>query len=150
MVFFNDTEAFMLDEGLIYDAAPVPGGEATQIKAVWESGYMDFGADFQRKYSSQLYVSMLPQPHSGMTITASTDRRDEYMEKLVGSNIFSWADADFRWWSFDISSSPKIRRVRLKIKKFVYYKLIFRVDNPGARATVLGYDQIIRYGSMAK
>lgn len=150
MVFFNDTEAFMLDEGLIYDAAPVHGGETTQIKAVWESGYMDFGADFQRKYSSQLYVSMLPQPHSGMTITASTDRRDEYMEKLVGSNIFSWVDADFRWWSFDISSSPKIRRVRLKIKKFVYYKLIFRVDNPGARATVLGYDQIIRYGSMAK
>ena len=121
-----------------------------QIKALWESGYMAFGADFQRKYSSQLYVSMLPQAHSGMTITAATDRRDEYMEKSVGSNIFTWDEADFRWWSFDISSAPKIRRVRLKIKKFVYYKLIFRVEAAGARATVLGYDQTVRYGSMAK
>jgi hypothetical protein len=111
---------------------------------------MAFGADFQRKYSSQLYVSMLPQAHSSMTITAATDRRDEYMEKTVGSNIFTWDGADFRWWSFDISSAPKIRRVRLKIKKFVYYKLIFRVEEEGARATVLGYDQTVRYGSMAK
>lgn len=150
MVFVNDTEAFYLDSGLVYDAALVYGGEDTQIKAIWESGYMAFGADFQRKYSSQLYVSMLPQAHSGMTVTAATDRRDEYMQKNVGNNLFSWDEADFRWWSFDISSAPKIRRVRLKIKKFVYYKLILRVDEPGARATVLGYDQIIRFGSMAK
>lgn len=150
MVFFNDTEAFVLDRNMTYDAPPVVGGEETQITARWESGYMDFGADFQRKYSSQLYVSMLPEVHSGMTVTASTDRREVYMEKMVGSNIFSWDEADFRWWSFDIVGSPKIRRVRLKIKKFVYYKLIFIVDKPGARATVLGYDQTVRYGSMAK
>ena len=150
MIFTNDTEVFYLDANEVYDAPKVDGEKATQIKALWESGYMAFGADFQRKYSSQLYVSMLPQSHSNMTITAATDRRDEYMEKTVGSNIFTWDDADFRWWSFDISSAPKIKRVRLKIKKFVYYKLIFRVEAEGARATVLGYDQIVRYGSMAK
>lgn len=150
MVFLNDTEAFFLDEREVYDAPQEYGGNPTQIKALWESGYMAFGADFQRKYSSQLYVSMLPQSHSGMTVTAATDRRDEYMEKSVGSNIFTWDDADFRWWSFDISSAPKIKRIRLKIKKFVYYKLIFRVEAEGARATVLGYDQTVRYGSMAK
>jgi hypothetical protein len=150
MVFLNDTEAFYLDKSEVYDTPKVFGGQPTQIKALWESGYMAFGADFQRKYSSQLYVSMLPQAHSSMTITAATDRRDEYMEKTVGSNIFTWDGADFRWWSFDISSAPKIRRVRLKIKKFVYYKLIFRVEEEGARATVLGYDQTVRYGSMAK
>lgn len=150
MVFINDTEAFYLDSNEVYDAPKVYGEKPTQIKALWESGYMAFGADFQRKYSSQLYVSMLPQSHSGMIVTAATDRRDEYMEKTVGCNTFTWKDADFRWWSFDISSAPKIRRVRLKIKKFVYYKLIFRVEAEGARATVLGYDQTVRYGSMAK
>jgi hypothetical protein len=150
MIFVNDTEALYLDYDKYYDEPKVYGEKQTQIKALWESGYMDFGADFQRKYSSQLYVSMLPQSHSGMTITASTDRREEYMEKVVGSNIFTWDEADFRWWSFDVSSAPKIKRVRLKIKKFVYYKLIFRVDAEAARATVLGYDQLVRYGSMAK
>lgn len=150
MIFVNDTEALYFDNGITFDAPRVSGEEPTPIKAIWESGYMNFGADFQRKYSSELYVSLLPQPASGITITAATDRRDEYMEKTVGSNIFSWDGADFRWWSFDTNNAPKIKRVRLKVKKFVYYKLIFRVNADGARATVLGYDQLVRYGSMAK
>lgn len=149
MIFVNDTEALFLDSTKIFDAPKVYGGEQNTIQAIWESGYMNFGADFQRKYSSELYVSLLPQSSSGIKITAATDRRDEYMEKMIGSNIFSWDGADFRWWSFDANSAPKIRRVRLKVKKFVYYKLIFRVED-GARATVLGYDQTVRYGSMAK
>lgn len=149
MILLNDTEALVLDHSTQYDAPTVYGGELNSISAYWESGYMNFGADFQRKYSSELYVSLLPQENSGVTITAATDRRDEYMEKTVGCNIFNWTSADFRWWSFDANSAPKIRRVRLKVKKFVYYKLLFRVGD-GARATILGYDQTVRYGSMAK
>lgn len=150
MIFVNDTEALFLDSTKAYDAPAVNGEERESIVALWESGYMNFGADFQRKYSSELYVSLLPQSNSGMTVTAATDRRDEYMQKTIGCNVFvSWDEADFRWWSFDVNNAPKIRRVRLKVKKFVYYKLIFKVSN-GARATVLGYDQLVRYGSMAK
>jgi hypothetical protein len=150
MVFVNDTEPLYLDKNRHNDAPREINGKSTQIKAYWESGYMAFGADFQRKYSSQLYVSMLPQPHSNMTITAATDRREEYMEKSVGTNIFGWEAVNFRWWSFDMNDTPKIKRVRLKIKKFVYYKLIFKVEEEDASATVLGYDQLVRYGSMAK
>jgi hypothetical protein len=150
MILVNETEALYLDENIVFDAPKERGGEYEPIKAIWESGYMNFGADFQRKYSSELYVSLLPQASSGITITAATDRRDEYMEKTISSNIFSWDGADFRWWSFDANKAPKIKRVRLKVKKFVYYKLIFRVEEEGARATVLGYDQIVRYGAMAK
>ena len=150
-VFFtNGEEAFCFNSDLRKDAALTPGGEALDIKAVWESGYMDFGADFRRKYTSQVYVSMLPQSNSKMTITAETDRRSEYTEKTITSNIFDFANVDFRNWTFDTNNTPKIQRVRLKVKKFVYYKLVFRVDGGGAAATVLGYDQEIRFGSMAK
>ena len=45
---------------------------------------------------------------------------------------------------------PRIRRVRLKVKKFVYYKLIFRVEEPGSRATVLSYDMKVRFSSNVK
>ena len=72
------------------------------------------------------------------------------MQKQVTANIFSWNGADFRWWTFNTNAAPKINRVRLKVKKFVYYKLILSVDEPGAQATVLGYDQTVRFGSMAK
>lgn len=150
MVFNNGTELFYLNNGQVYDAATKAGGERKKINAVWESGYMAFGADFQQKYSSEIYVSMLPQAHSSLFVTAATDRREEYLAKEVANNIFSWNGADFRWWTFNTNVAPKIRRVRLKVKKFVYYKLILRVEEEGAQATVLGYDQIVRYGAKAK
>lgn len=150
MVFVNDTEAFRFDDSVSMDASPETGGESRQITALWESGYMHFGADFLRKYSSQIYISMLPQTNSAMTITAATDKRSEYLEKEISSSLFSWSQMSFSAFSFDTNDTPKIRRVRLKVKKFVYYKLIFKVVNPGARATVLGYDQEVRFASKAK
>ena len=150
-VFFaNGTEVFCFDDTSSMDAAPEADGEPQAIDALWESGYMDFGADFRKKYSSEIYVSMLPEAHSEMTITAATDRRGEYMSKTVRNNILDWEKISFMHWSFDTNNTPKIKRIRLKVKKFVYYKLVFRVETAGARATVLGYDQQIRFGSMAK
>lgn len=149
-MFANGTEVFCLDGSMTMDAPVFPGGESTAIRALWESGYMDFGADFRRKFTSEIYVSMLPQAHSEMVITAETDRRSDHMEKVITSNVFTWDKINFPNWTFDTNTAPKIQRVRLKVKKFVYYKLVFRVEAEGATATVLGYDQEIRFGSMAK
>lgn len=150
VIFSNSVETFCFNKNLRMDAATAPTGEPTEIFAIWESGYMDFGADFRRKYTSQIYVSLLPQTDSKLTITAETDRRNEYTEKTIESSVFSFANANFLTWTFNTSTTPKINRVRLKVKKFVYYKLIFRVDGGGCAATVLGFDQEIRYGSAAK
>lgn len=125
-------------------------GESHPIGAVWESGYMDFGADCNRKYSSSIWVSLLPEAASRMSVTAATDRRDGYIEKAVGVNIFDMGNVHYGHWSYSMSRAPKIRRVKLKVRKFVYYKLIFRVDSPGARATVLGFDQLVRYAGRVK
>lgn len=151
MVFFTDTDMFFFSqEGLSRDAPVTASGNAMAIEAVWESGFQAFGADFQRKYSSEIYISMLPQDKSRMTITAATDRRSEYMEKEVRSELFSWSNWDFADFTFDLNDTPQINRIRLKVKKFVYYKLIFKVNTDGALATVLGYDQKVRFASMAK
>lgn len=150
MAFLTDKNLYYFDDYAVTDAPAEEGGPRQTIRAVWESGYMAFGADYQRKYSSKIYVSMLPESSSNMKITASTDRRSSYMEKTIGSNLFNWSNMDFSRFSFDVNDTPKIRRVQLKVKKFVYYKLIFKVEEYGTQATVLGYDQQIRYSSMAK
>ena len=93
---------------------------------------------------------MMPQSNSQMTVTASTDRRSSYIEKMISANVSSWADVDFNHWTFDMTAAPRPKRVRLKVKKFTYYRLIFRVDKPGAAATVLGFDQEVRMGAMVK
>lgn len=150
MVFLSDSEAFFFDEDAATDAVPFGERGAAAIQAIWESGYHSFGADFRRKYSSRIYVSVLPEIGSELLVTARTDKRSEYMEKSVKAHVFTWPGANFVDWTFDTNSTPKIRRLQLKVKKFVYYKLIFKVTGLGKRATVLGYDQQVRFSSMAK
>lgn len=150
MIFANTQEAFVFSDALTMDAAREAGGKAQAIPALWESGFMSFGADFRRKYSSIVYVSIRPQFNSEVVITAQTDKRADYMEKVISDSVFEWDNANFPDWTFETDVRPKIRRVRLKIKKFVYYKLIIKIEKEGAKGTVLGFDQQIRYASMAK
>lgn len=148
--FTNDTEVFCFSTSATKDAPVDPDGEPVSIKALWESGYMDYGADFRRKFNSDIYLSVLPQAHSELIVTAETDRRSEYTEKTITTNIFDFSNLDFANFTFDTNNTPKIHKIRLKAKKFVYYKLVFRVDSEGATATVLSFDQKVRFGSMAK
>ena len=150
MVFCNETEAFRLEDDLTYDDAESPEGHALPIVAEWESGFQAFGADFRRKYSSEVYVSVQPQAGSRIVVTAQTDKRDDYLEKVIENHVFQWNNATFTNWTFNTSDRPTINRVRLKVKKFIYYKLIFRINEPGTQGTILGFDQKIRFASMAK
>lgn len=150
MIFLNSTQALRFSPAASMDTALDGRAGTVPIKALWESGYMDFGADFLRKYSSLIYVSMLPEGDSNMTITAATDKRMDYTEKTLGASIFDFSNLNFGTLTFDTNNTPKIRKVKLKVKKFVYYKMIFRVDTPGSRATVLSIDQEVRFASKAK
>lgn len=150
VVFAGEDEVFYLDEGLAVDVADTRDGSPVPVEAEWESGFMDFGADYLKKYSSQIYVNLLPQSNSEVVVTAETDRRTEYVEKTVSANVFGWPNMNFPNWTFDVNDTPKSRRVRLKVKKFVYYRLVFKAGGNGSKATVLGYDQQVRFGSMAK
>lgn len=150
MIFFNETEGFRLMEGLAGDDSVVEGDTAQKILAVWESGFMNFGADFRRKYSSEIYVSIEPRAGSEIVVTAETDKRTDYLEKTVKNDLFGFENINFSEFTFNTNDRPTINRVRLKVKKFVYYKLIFRIDKPGATGTILAVDQKVRFASMAK
>lgn len=150
LMFLCDGTMFMLDPDSTVDAPLEESEDTAPINCVWESGYMAFGADFRRKYSSNIWVSMLPEVNSRMEITVQTDRRDVYLEKVTGLPLLDFSHIDFSNFSFLRSLAPQIKRIKIKVKKFVYYKLIFRINHKGARATVLGYDQQIRYSSNVK
>ena len=150
MVFCNDTEAFCMDDAITRDAALEHGGTPMAIPAVWESGFMHFGADFRRKYSSEIYVSVKPAAKSHIIVTAETDKRADYLEKEITNDVFEWNNANFSDWTFNTNDRPTINRVRLKVKKFVYYKLIFKIVQEGAQGTILAVDQKVRFASMAK
>jgi hypothetical protein len=123
-------------------------GEA--IEAYWESGSMSFGMDYMRKYSAQLWVGIKPEENAEVTVTVMTDKKSSYSEKVITSTLATFANANFARWSFKTNRKPFMTRLKIKAKKFVFYKLIFKTDTPATTATILAADIKVRYTGNAK
>lgn len=163
----TEAAVYELDERFGYDYTPSIGEQAylgTPILSRWESGFDAFGAEFQKKYSSYIWVSLAPGLGASATVTAESDRRPDYADKACSNTTTGlFDDVDFEDFSFETYSVPRVKRMKLKVKKFVYYKLIItsgggeqiyvqRPDNDNGHGivTVLNIDQRVRFGSDAK
>lgn len=124
--------------------------DGKSIPCEWRSGNMAFNADYMRKYSSLIWVSLKPDSNARITITATTDKRSTYSVKWVASNLATFTNMDFRHFSFITNRNPQIERVKLKVKKFAFYKLIFECNEDSATTTVLGVDIRVRYTGYVK
>lgn len=142
VTFLRNGQLFVFDENAVRDEDE--NGDVHQIEAVWESGFQDFGASYRRKDSDQLWVSMLPVDGASVYVSVETDARQDYEECELSTDLApEYGDAE-------PSGVPFVTRLRMKIKRFVYYKLCFRVKDPGASPVILGYDQHIRFSSSVK
>lgn len=144
VTFLRGGELFVFDPEASTDAAETADADPVPIEAYWESGYQDFGAAYRRKDSDQLWVSMLPIDGASVYVSVQTDSRQDYEERALDPALAQdYGDAD-------PGGTPFVMRLRMKIKRFVYYKLRFRVKDPGASPVILGYDQHIRFSSAVK
>jgi hypothetical protein len=123
-------------------------GEA--ISAYWESGAMDFKADYMRKYTSMIWVSVKPESNSYVEVTVRTDRKSDFAEKVISRSLNGFGSLNFAAFSFGTSARPQIKRLRIKAKKYSYYKLIFQTAEPDTTATVLAADIRVRQTGYAK
>ena len=121
-----------------------------EIDAYWESGSMDFGMDWRRKYSANIWVSVEPESQSRINVTAQSNRKSDYAQKTVAHSLATFANADFNHWSFRTNRKPQVERVRLKVKKFTFYKLIFSSVSATSTATILGVDFQVRHTGNVK
>ena len=120
------------------------------IDAYWESGSMSFGQDYMRKYSAQIWIGIKPEANGEVTVTAQTDRKSTYAEKIVASQMASFRRANFRNWSFGTNRKPHMTRLKIKAKKFVFYKLIFMAAEPDTTCTILAADVRVRFTGYTK
>jgi hypothetical protein len=123
-------------------------GEA--IDAYWESGSMSFGQDYMRKYAAQLWIGIEPESRAEVSVTVMTDKKSSYAEKVVASSLSTFDAANFADWSFRTNRKPFMTRLKIKAKKFVFYKLVFQTDSPDTTATILAADIRVRYQGYAK
>lgn len=120
------------------------------IDAYWESGSMDFGEDYRRKYIAQIWVGLKPTEYSEVTVTVQTDRKSVYTEKVVQRKMATFENADFSDWSFETNYKPFMQRLKIKAKKVTYYKMIFKNRSDTTGATVVALDMRVRYNGYVK
>ena len=136
-------DADLAEYGIEVEGTPVEGDtivvEWAVRKAIdckWDSGSMDFGASNMRKYSALMWVGLKSEPDNEVDVTVQTDRSTE--------NTVITADPPYT------SDIPRITRCKVKVKKFVYYKLLFLSNESDKTATVVDVDIKVRATSQAK
>lgn len=139
----SDGRFLHLDEDYLSD-----DGEA--IDCYWESGSMSFGQDYMRKYSAVLWIGIKPQDSGEVYVTVQTDRKSNYTEKVVATQLSSFRRMDFEDLSFKTNRRPMMEKLKIKAKKFVFYKLIFETNTATTGTTILAADIRVRYTGYAK
>ena len=122
----------------------------TEIDAYAETGSMDFDRDWLLKYSPMVFVAIQPESGARIHVTVETNRRSDYPRKLVSAGLAGFDHVDFGHFSFGTNRKPKVKRVKLKVKKATFYKLIFESNSASATATVLETDIQLRYAGNVK
>lgn len=115
-----------------------------------ETGAMDFGRDWQLKYSPVLFVAIRPESHARIYVTAESNRRSGYPEKLVSANLSTLAHVDFGHFSFVTNRKPQVRRLKIKVKKAAFYRLIYKSHDKSATCTVIETDVQLRFAGNVK
>ena len=123
-------------------------GEA--FYSYWESGSIDFGKNFMRHLMTQIWVSMKPMERSKVTVTVKTNKKNEYSEKEIFSTLSTFAHMNFNEFSFLTSRRPQVKKLKIKAKKFSFWKLVFKTNDPYSSATILTADPKVRETGYAK
>ena len=116
----------------------VMGDDGVAIEAVWESGAMDFGAAYSRKYSAALWVGLKPIEGTSVDVTVITDRKNTFRAKVASSE------------KAKIPGQPFMVKEKLKAKKFVFYHLVLSVEKRMPPVTVTNVEIRVRMTSDAK
>lgn len=123
-------------------------GEVIHILA--ETGSMALDKDWFKKYSGTIYISLKPETAARVNVTIETDRRSDYITRLVGSALSGFDHVSFAHWSFLTNRKPQQRRARIRANRAVYYKLIFSEDSASSTCTILATDVKFVYCGQVK
>lgn len=141
---------FTEDGKCIHISREYRNDDGEEIDAYAATGSMDFDKDWMLKYSPMIFVAIQPESGARVNVTVETNRRSDYPEKIVAAGFASFSHVDFRHWSFGTNRKPQVRRVKMKVKKATFYKLVFKSLSASSTATVLETDVQLRYTGKVK
>lgn len=141
---------FRADGSIAHISREYRSDDGEDIDAYAATGSMDFDRDWVLKYSPMIFVALQPESGARIAVTAETNRRSDYPEKMIAANLATFQHIDFNHFSFNTNRKPQVRRVKMKVKKATFYKLVFKSKSSSATATVLETDVQLRYAGNVK
>ena len=118
--------------------------DGVAIDSYWESGSIDFGKAYMRKLMTEVWVGIKPQERSSVIVTVMTNKKSDYAEKTVESNLSTFWHLNFADFSFLVNRKPQVKKLKLKAKKFAFLKFVLKSKELHTTATVLLVDPKIR------
>lgn len=115
------------------------------IDCLWQSGALDFGRAWQRKYAAKIFVTIKPEVKANVQLTVTTNRKDDYAVKTIAAGFATFTDVNFNHFSFGLNQQPQTEKLKIKAKKFAYYHLIFQSNNDWSNATILAAQIKVRF-----
>lgn len=146
----NEEYGFCDDGRMVHFSRDYYGDDGEAIDCYAATGAMDFEKDWLLKYSPMLFVAMEPENNARIYVTVETNRRSDYPKKLISYSLANFEHVDFNHFSFGTNRKPQVRRVKMKVKKATYYKLIFESSSASATATIIEADIHLRYAGNVK
>ena len=146
----GEVYGFYADGKVLHVSRQYRNDDGEDIDAYAATGSMDFDKDWLLKYSPMIFVAIQPESGARVSVTVETNRRSDYPEKLVSAGLSTLAHVNFAHFSFGTNRKPQVRRVKMKVKKATFYKLIYKSCSASATATVLETDVKLRYAGNVK
>lgn len=124
--------------------------DGAEIDSLAATGSMDFGKEWLRKYMSVFYVAVKPESGARVIMTVESNRKSDYAEKVVAASLSTFSHLDFNHVSFATNRKPQVERIKLKVKKATFVKLVFKSRSASATATILSVAARLRYTGYVK
>ena len=136
----------------------------------WQMSFYDFSVEYIIKYINRCWVSLQPSGKSKLDLFWETDKASYKNDILdfghldfdnltfetnpapvtISYNLFDYGSIDYANWTYSTVSNPQPFRVKLKAKKFTYFKLILKNNYLYEGATVLSINFKTRFGGETK
>ena len=122
----------------------------TAIAARWETGFLSFDANYVRKFVNFGWIGLQPDGKSYCAISWESDNGVSSSDYEIEHNLIDFSNIDFSDFSFDTNYGPKPFRLKFKIKKFTYMKLIGVNNSLNEKMTILNITLPVEFGGMSK
>lgn len=169
LINISDKLYFGTDNGQIMQFNAIATTDnSVVIESSWEMGFYDFDIEYIIKYINKIWISLKPDTKSSLIVEWQSNKSSYSLDSLdftdinfndlylngikesIGYNLFAYNKLTYKRWSYNTNRNPQPFRIKMKVKKFTYFKLILKNYSILDAATILSINFLTRFGSESK